>query len=44
MTDLRCMKCGKKLGEELRGSLRVICPRCKSPNVFIDLTKSLVKV
>ena len=35
MTDeLRCVKCGKKLGEELNGRVKIVCPRCKTFNSF----------
>lgn len=32
--ELRCRQCGKKLGENLKGHLEVVCPRCKRFNVF----------
>jgi phage FluMu protein Com len=28
---VRCPSCGKKLAEELHGTVRIICPRCKKP-------------
>jgi len=40
LVNLRCVKCGKKLGEmdkvvkEAGGSLYIVCQRCKNLNVF----------
>lgn len=31
---LKCDGCGKKLGSELNGSVKIVCPRCKTFNVF----------
>ena len=32
--SLRCDGCGKKLGSELKGEVKIVCPRCKRYNVF----------
>ena len=44
MEALRCVKCDKKLGMELQGSVKIVCPRCHTFNVFraLPLTKELV--
>ena len=34
MTDLRCRKCGKKLGADLEGKVAIVCPRCGVFNQF----------
>lgn len=32
--DLRCKKCGKKLGSELQGRVAIVCPKCSVYNIF----------
>ena len=32
--NLKCDGCGKKLGENLKGRIEIVCPRCKRYNVF----------
>jgi len=34
IAELRCGNCNKKLGENLRGKVDIVCPRCKRYNVF----------
>ncbi len=31
---LRCDNCGKKLASELKGEVKIVCPRCKTFNAF----------
>lgn len=40
--EVRCTRCGKKLGERFDGHFEIVCPRCKTFNVF-DTTKPLDK-
>lgn len=35
MNELKCSKCGKKLGANLKGEVEVVCPRCKTYNKFV---------
>jgi len=35
--NLKCDGCGKKLGENLKGRIEIVCPRCKRFNVFDTL-------
>jgi len=32
--EIRCKGCNKKLGEDLEGEVRIVCPRCHFHNVF----------
>ena len=32
--SLRCYRCGKKLAAELKGEIKIVCPRCKTYNTF----------
>ena len=32
--SLRCDRCGKKLAAELKGEIRIVCPKCKTYNTF----------
>jgi len=42
---LKCDGCGKKLASELKGEVKIVCPRCKRFNVFsIELDKRIHKV
>ena len=34
MNELRCKKCGKKLGADLIGEVAIVCPRCGVYNSF----------
>ncbi len=34
--ELRCEKCGKKLGADLEGIVKIVCPKCKHYNCFIQ--------
>jgi len=42
--EIRCKKCGKKLGEKLSGDVEIVCPRCQTFNAFreADLTIKFV--
>lgn len=44
MNDLRCKKCGKKLGAGLEGRVAIVCPRCGVFNQFegLGLTNTTV--
>ncbi len=32
--DSRCKHCGKKLGSDLEGEIKIVCPRCGVYNYF----------
>ena len=32
--SLRCNRCGKKLAAELKGEIKIVCPRCRTYNTF----------
>ena len=32
--DLRCKRCDKKLGSELKGRVSIVCPKCSVYNTF----------
>jgi len=32
--EVRCLQCGKKLGENLEGKIEIVCPRCGHYNKF----------
>ena len=32
--SLRCDRCGKKLAAELKGEIKIVCPRCRTYNTF----------
>ena len=32
--EVRCKKCGKKLGDKLEGTIEIVCPRCGVFNKF----------
>jgi len=40
MKEVRCKNCNKKLGEELEGSIKIVCPKCKHYNSFSSGYKS----
>ena len=47
VTEVRCWRCDKKLGESTlgraEGRLVITCPRCKAPNVIQALDKEPAK-
>ena len=32
--ELRCFECNKKLAEELEGTVKIVCSRCKRVNIL----------
>lgn len=38
--NLRCDGCGKKLGDNLQGSVELVCPRCHRFNKFIVISNN----
>ena len=47
--NLRCDGCGKRLGDNLLGSVEIVCPRCHRFNKFLvisntDIVNGLDKV
>ena len=34
MIELRCFECNKKLAEELEGTVKIVCSRCKRVNIL----------
>lgn len=41
--SLRCNGCGKKLATDLKGEVRIVCPRCKVYNAFKKLDNKTKK-